>query len=295
MLRLSAIAILAATAATAPPPAPWEMYNRGLQKMRSNDLVEAESELINAAKSNEPSVQPLAVYNLGHVRFLAGKDILSGQGNRQQIIGNADAAFAVAGEALRSAKSALLDETDLRGLVEAYNEAKEARKGLRGPRDETSRATSLVGSALVQWRKSADGFSSAFELDPANEDAKYNAGVMQKYIDELIQFNKKLQQQSEQISEQRKELGKAMKELRGKIPKEMQRESDQEEDEDDDDEEQEQKKDQKPGQQQQQRLGTGREIDRDMMEMLKERITPRTMSPDGEKPGRPQRRPGRDW
>ncbi len=306
MLRATAIAaILAATAAKAPSPSAQDRYNEGVHKMQSDNLVEAETAFIDAARTNHPVVQPLAVYNLGHVRFLQGKETLAGEGNRQQLLDNANAAFVIAGEALRSGKAALLDEKDLRGLVAAYNEAREARKGLRASRDETSRATALLGSALAQWRKSADGFWSAFELDPSNKDAEFNAGVMQKRIEELIRFDKQLQQQSEGIGQQRKELSEMMKEMRGKIPKDMQRESDQEEDEDDEEEDsegqgggQKKKEKEKPaGEQQQQRLGSGRQIDPDMLQMLKEKIdrSHRTMSLDGEQPGKPQGRPGRDW
>jgi len=121
----------------------------------------------------------------------------------------------------------------------------------------------------------------------------------------LVKFQKKMEQQSDAISQERKELGKAMKDLRGKIPKDMQRENDGEEDEDDEEEEgqpKDPKEEQKPKgedpKQQQQRLGSGREIDPDVLKMLKEKIDRqrRTMSPDaGDQPSKPQGRSGRDW
>src|SRR5688500_664453 len=72
MPRTTAIALLAATATPAPQPAPPELYNRGLEKLQGKDLREAEKSFLEAARTNEESVQPQAVYNLGHVRFLQG-------------------------------------------------------------------------------------------------------------------------------------------------------------------------------------------------------------------------------
>ncbi len=302
--------MLAAVAAPGPTPSAREYYNQGLQRMQSNDLHEAENNFLEAAKKNQPIVQPLASYNLGHVRFLQGKEILSGEGNRQQLLDGGEAAMVVAREALGSAKAALQNEEDLRGLVNAYNEARMARKTLRTSRDETSRATALVGSAMSQWRKSANNFYSAYELDASNTDAEFNARVMEQHINELVKFEKKLQQQAEGVGEKRKELSDAMKKMRGKIPKSMQRENDGEEDDDDEEDgdkdkdkdkgagdKEEKEKDKGAGKQQEQRLGTGREIDPDLMRMLKEKITPRTMSPDGgaDQQDNPRGRKGRDW
>ena len=93
-----------------------------------------------------------------------------------------------------------------------------------------------------------------------------------------------------------------MKKMRGKIPKEMQRESD---DEEDDDDEEEKKEEPKRGEKQTQRIGSDREVSPDMARWLKETMKRRTMSlgtkqeGEGFKPTEEQRKPqprkGRNW
>ena len=111
------------------------------------------------------------------------------------------------------------------------------------------------------------------------------------------------------MGQQREKLTEMMKKMRGKIPKEMQRGSDEEED--DEDEPGDENPEGQTPKQQQQRIGGEREIDPDMLRVLKEKMPQRTMSvgqegetgeremkgfrPDGQKPGDPKGRKGRDW
>ncbi len=302
MLRFIAIALFAAAATPAHKPTASELYNEGIEKMRGKDLKEAERAFIDAARTNHEAVQPVATYNLGHVRFLQGKETLAGQGNRQQILSSGEAAAAVAEEVLRSGNAALKENEDAQALVSAYMEARAARKTLRLSGGETTRAFDLLGSALKRWRSSADSFKSAYELDPSNKDADFNADVVERNIAEQLKFQKQMQQQAEGMQQKRKELTELMKKLRGKIPKEMQRETDGEGDEEDEEEEDkpEGKKEKDEKGKQQQRLGSDREIDPEMLRMLKEKISPRTMSPgnepeEGMQMGDPRKKKGRDW
>ena len=147
---------------------------------------------------------------------------------------------------------------------------------------------------------------------PANTDAAFNADVVERHIDELLKFKKKLEEQQEQVGQQREKLTQMMKKMRGKIPKEMQRGSEEEEeDEDDGDQKEEENAKPETAKQQQQRIGGEREIDPDMLRVLKEKMPQRTMSvgqegpggeremqgfrSDGRKPGEPKGRKGRDW
>jgi hypothetical protein len=93
-----------------------------------------------------------------------------------------------------------------------------------------------------------------------------------------------------------------MKKMRGKIPKEMQRESD---DEEDDEEEEDGENEPKIGEKQQQRIGGEREVSPEMARWLKETMKRRTMSLGGKEEGegfrptdeqrKPMERKGRDW
>src|SRR5262245_47843941 len=101
MLRLTAIALLAAAAVNVKPPSAREMYNEGLDKLKDAKLAEAEEAFRRASATNHQDVQPVATYNLGHVRFLQGKESLTGSGNRERIFDGGEAAIALAEEALR--------------------------------------------------------------------------------------------------------------------------------------------------------------------------------------------------
>ncbi|MEO6740264.1 MAG: hypothetical protein ABIP20_08430 [Chthoniobacteraceae bacterium] len=297
--RPFAILMLAASPALAITQGARELYNEGVGKLGKGELRDAEMSLRKAAGSEVEAVQPLALYNLGHVRFRQGEETMKGEGNRQQLLDSSTAATTVAEEAIRNAGRAL-ESDELREIIAAYMDARAARKELRFSRDETSRTLGLIGSALERWRRSVGDFHSALELDPANSDAKTNADIVERKIEELLKFKKQVEEQSEKTAEEREKIKEAMKKMRGKIPEEMQRQSDDEEDDDD-----EKGEEPKPGEKQQQRLGSDREVSPDMARWLKETMKRRTMSlgtkqeGEGFKPTEEQRKPqqkkGRDW
>ena len=300
-LRHFATLLFAAAPVLASQPGARELYNDGVAKLGKGELRDAEMSLRKAAGAEVETVQPRALYNLGHVRFRQGEETLKGEGNRGQLLDSSAAAIAVAEEAIRGGARALENDA-LQEIIAAYLDARAARKDLRFSRDETSRTMGLIGSAMERWRRSVGDFHSALELDAANGDAKTNAEVVERKIAELLKFKKELEQKSEQVAEEREKIKEMMKKMRGKIPKEMQRESD---DEEDDDEEEEKKEEPKPGEKQQQRIGSDREVSPDMARWLKETMKRRTMSlgtkqeGEGFKPTDEQRKPqprkGRNW
>jgi tetratricopeptide (TPR) repeat protein len=320
--QFAAIALIIAAPAFAAQRGALDLYNEGVGALRRGELRDAESTLRDAVQTNHPSVQPLALYNLGHVRFQQGKETLKGEGNRQQLLESAEAASAVAQEAIRSSQEALKGGT-LEEIIGAYMEARSARKQLRISRDDTTRAMDLQGSALWRWRRSVGDFHSAQELDPSNKDASFNADVVERHIKELLKSLDKVKEQNESLSEQRQKLGELMKEMRGKIPKSMQRQGDSEEDEEDEEdekqpdgqkEEEENQKPPKAGSKQEQRIGVERPVSEDMAKLLKEILKRRTMQlgdkEDGLRPGekkgmnglifgdetrKPEQRKGRNW
>jgi hypothetical protein len=301
-LHLSALILLAAAPAIAVQRSPRDLYNEGAAKLGKGELREAETALRDAAARDSGEIQPLALYNLGHVRFQQGAETLKGEGSRQQLVDSAVAATAVAEEAIRRG-GPIAEGDDLQQIIGAYMEARAAGKQLRVSRDETRRTLDLIGSALSRWRRAAGDFYSAAELDAANEDAKFNAAVVERRIEELLKFKKQVEQQSEQVGEKREEIKDLKKKLRGKIPKEMMTPSDEEEDDDDEDEKD--KGEPKVGEKQQQRIGGEREVSPEMARWLKETMKRRTMSLGGKEEGegfrptdeqrKPEQRKGRDW
>jgi tetratricopeptide (TPR) repeat protein len=299
-LRHFATLLFVATPALAVQPGARELYNEGVGKLAKGELREAEGALRRSAAANVDSVQPLALYNLGHVRFRQGEDTLKGEGKREQLIDSSAAACAVAEEAIRNGGRAL-ESDELKEIIAAYMDARAARKDLRFSRDETSRTLGLIGAALERWRRSVGDFHSALEMDASNGDAKANADFVERKIEELLKFKKQLEEQKEQVADEREKVKEMMKKMRGKIPKDMQRESDDEEDDDED----EKKDEPKPGEKQQQRVGSDREVSPDMARWLKETMKRRTMSLGTKQEGegfmpteeqrKPMQRKGRDW
>src|SRR5262249_3357809 len=155
-----------------------DLYNEGVGKLGQGELREAEASLRQAAATNVETVQPLALYNLGHVRYQQGVETLKGEGSRQQLLDSSEAACAVAEEAIREGER-VVDSGDLQQIISAYIEARAARKQLRVARDDTRRTLDLLGSALSRWRRSVGDFHSAAELDQSNSDATFNADVVE--------------------------------------------------------------------------------------------------------------------
>lgn len=278
---------------------PQASYNEGVNKLSADELGGAEKSFLDAVESNHEQIQPVALYNLGHVRFLQGKETIEGQSNRQQLLDASATATMMAVEIIRRVLP-IAELDDVQALIQGYMQARSARKQLRLTRDENTRTLGLIDATLERWRRSVGNFHSAAELDPSNQDANANADLVERHIAKLLEFKKQLEEKQENVGQQREKLKELMKKMRGKIPKEMQRGSDEEEDDEDEEEPQDEegKKEKETAKQQQQRIGSEREIDPDMLRVLKEKLPQRTMSvgqegeremegfrPDGQKPG----------
>lgn len=284
MKRIIATTFLLATTLYATPRSARDLYNDGLAKMKEGDLKEAESLLRTAAASGADFVLNPALYNLGHVRFSQGKETLKGEGNRQELLDSAGAAVSLAEEVLRSKKPIAEQSEDVQEIVEAYMEARGARKQLRLSRDANTRTLDLLGTTLGKWRRSVGDFRSASELLPTDTDSTFNADVVERHIAELLKYKQKLEEQAAAVEKMRDELKKMMGKLRGKIPPEMMQEGDGEEEDEESEEEKGKKPKDKTGEQQEQRIGGERDISPEMSKWLKESMKQRTMNvgPDGQ-------------
>lgn len=196
---------------------PREYYNRGAESLEKGYLREAENYLLEATRSNVEAIQPPALYDLGHVRFRQGTDLLKGEQPRLPMLENAettneDGEAAIA-ESDRALKSEQLDR-----ILSAYLAGRSTRKALRHADEDVRRALDLYGAVLVRWRRSAGDFRSTVELRPGDKDAGFNAEVVQRHIEELLKHIEQLQQMQAQVGESRKELQEKLEELRGKIP-----------------------------------------------------------------------------
>ncbi len=196
---------------------PRDYYNRGAESLEKGYLREAETFLLQAARSNEAALQPPALYDLGHVRFRQGTDLLKGEQPRLPMLEDSRTTDESGEAAIAGANRALKSE-QLEEILGAYLAGRSARKALRRADEDVRRALELYGAVLVRWRRSMGDFRSTVELRPGDQDAAFNAEVVRRHIEELLKHMEELQQMQQQLGQTRQELQKKLDELRGKLP-----------------------------------------------------------------------------
>jgi hypothetical protein len=219
---------------------PREAYNQGVQALGKGYLRESESWLLRAVGSQQESYQPPALYNLGHVRFQQGQELLKGESAREPLLEQSVTASEDGADAIARANGALKSE-NLSAIVDAYLTGRATRKQLRIANEDVQRALDLYGSVLFRWRRSVGDFRSSNEMR-ASEDAQFNAKVVERHIEELLKTSKKLEEQKQDLAGLRSELKKKMAELRKKIPDGMIQPGQGDPDEEDEDEPKDQPK-----------------------------------------------------
>ena len=217
-----------------------EAYNQGVQALGKGYLRESESWLLRAVASQKDAFQPPALYNLGHVRFQQGQELLKGESPRESVVERSVMAGEDGADSIARANGALKSE-NLSAIIDAYLTGRATRKEMRLANEDVQRALDLYGSVLFRWRRSVGDFRSSDEMR-ASEDAQFNAKVVARHIEELLKQAKKLEQEKQELASLRAELKKKMAELRKKIPNGMVQPGQGEPDEEDEDEPQQQPK-----------------------------------------------------
>src|SRR5262249_10314 len=92
--------------AAPPPSTPQELFNAGTQKLHPGKLREAEAFLESSLSSQTERLQPLALYNLGHVRFGQGVEELKKGPSGRQVAARGQMAAKMADDANRTADEA---------------------------------------------------------------------------------------------------------------------------------------------------------------------------------------------
>lgn len=223
--------MLAATPLTAREASPREAYNQGAEALKKGYLREAENWLLRALAAQRESVQPPALYDLGHVRFRQGQELLKGESARKPLIDRAETAQEDGIDATMRADRALKKD-QLMDILDAYLSGRPVRKQMRLAHEDVQRALDLYGSVLVRWRRSVSDFRSADELKPS-DDSAFNGRVVERHIEELLKHMQELEEEKVQLGQSRAELKQKMAELKKKIPEGMMQpgEGDEEEDE----------------------------------------------------------------
>jgi hypothetical protein len=238
---------VSSNAPPAPPPStPREFYNAGTKKLSDDKLREAEALLESTLMSQKETLQPLALYNLGHVRFKQGVAELKKGPPAGPAAERGRGALQTADQALLAAEDALKGN-DLEKLVGSYMRGRGARKELKAATQAVRRALESQGTVLARWQRASGDFKSALELNPKDTDADKNAKAMDRYIAKLVDSLQELQQMANAMGDKKNELGEKMKQLKGRIPDQDMPPGAAGEDDDEDDKPQGPKPDDKEG------------------------------------------------
>lgn len=208
-----------ADAAAELPTSSRALFNLGASNLQNGHWREAENALNAAVNANEPEIQPLALFNLGHIRFHAGQELLKGVAHSEDLEAQGDKAIEAAAPVVKSADAALAGD-DLRAAALAYRSVNSTLRSLKKLLDTIKGSMDTCRTALERWQRAGDDFRSAAELRVNYERAQTNAMIMDQHVAELTGERWKLQEIQEAVETQRAELQKRFDALKKKLPPE---------------------------------------------------------------------------
>lgn len=214
---LCAAPLVGAAADDAGPATARDCYNAGTRLLAAKKFAEAEQMLKASLAAEDEAVQPPALFNLGHVRFADGLEILKQGPDAQKTSAQAAAALVEAGGAIRSGEAALA-ENQLEKMVTAYLEGRGARRDLRAAEKAVHDALETYGKTLARWQQAGDNFRDAAELNSSDTNATYNARVVDQHIARLVDTLQKMQELAGAMAGQKQQLSKVLSKLKGQIP-----------------------------------------------------------------------------
>jgi Mg-chelatase subunit ChlD len=284
----------AAELAVKPPVTPRDFYNDGTQKLRQGKWREAEQALQTAVGTQNERVQAPALYNLGHVRFQQGLEALK-EGPKPEAMQAAGRSALVQADTALQQMDATFMSIEENAILAAYLQGRGARRQLKAAMTAVKKAMDLYGGVLLRWQRASGDFKSAFELNPADTDAKSNAEIVDRAIAELVERVNELEMMMQMMGKKRDDLGQKMKELKGRLPKGKQPDG-----EDEDEEEGEAPPNQPQEEQKESPTKPGREMQMSREEALRLlealQLEGRRKLPMGfDQTGNPQDRKGREW
>jgi Ca-activated chloride channel family protein len=201
------------------PTSSRALFNLGAGNLQNGRWREAENALNAAVNANDPEIQPLALFNLGHVRFHAGQELLKGVAHSGDLEAQGDKAIEAAGPVVKSADAALAGD-DLRAEAMAYRSVNSTLRSFKKLLDTIKGSVDTCGTALERWQRAENDFRSAAELRLNYDNAQTNAVIMDQHVAELTGERWKLQEIQEAVETQRVELQKRFDALKKKLPPE---------------------------------------------------------------------------
>jgi tetratricopeptide (TPR) repeat protein len=193
------------------------LYNAGTRALAAKNFTEAERLFQTSLAAQDERVQPLALFNLGWTRFAAGLELLKNGPDAGKVAAQGNAALASGEHAIGTAESSLA-ENQLDKMIAAYIEGRGARHELREAEKAVRAAMEAYGRTLTRWRRAADDFKGAAELNPADTNAVRNAAAVERSIAKLVDSLRQLQQMAGKIGGQKEQLGRLLTKLKGQIP-----------------------------------------------------------------------------
>ena len=277
---------------------PRQLYNDGTRQLRAGKLREAEALLQGAVASQDEKTQPPALYNLGHVRFLQGKQALKDGPDAGAVRTRSENAMANGDTAIKAIDEAMAGK-DVQDMVGAYLRGRGTRRELKSATEAVQRALEVYGGVLAKWQRALGDFRSTFELRPSDADARNNADVVDRSIARLVDTKRLMMSNASGMEQKRKELGQKMKALKKMMPGGMEMKLPGAGDDDDDDDNDSPPKQPQPGQQEEGGAKNGREIQltpeeaQRLLGMLQLDAGHKLFL--GSEPEKPKDRKGRDW
>ena len=172
---------------------------------------------LSALATQDEPVQPAAIYNLGHVRFGDGLELLKKGPDAQKVSAQGAAALAGGEQAIRRSESALA-ENNLDKMIAAYIAGRGARHDLREAEKAVQADLETYGKTLQKWQRAADDFRGAAELNPTDTNATRNAEIVERGIAKLVDSVRKMQEMMGMMGKKKQDLGKMLSKLKGMIP-----------------------------------------------------------------------------
>lgn len=205
------------------PPAPTpvtarDCYNAGTKKFAAGKLDEAEALLQNALDRQDEALQPVTLYNVGHVRFAQGVAELKKAPAQKSVQPRCDQAVNTGADAIDSIVAALASD-NMQTLVAAYQRGRGAKRNLNDAFAAIRLALEAHGRTLEKWRRALQDFRGSAELGLPGTNATHNAEVVEQAIAKLVDADRKNQMCAMNVGNTAAKLDALMKQLKGKIPK----------------------------------------------------------------------------
>jgi tetratricopeptide (TPR) repeat protein len=197
-----------------------DLYNLGTRRLRDRKYQEAETLFGKALAKQDESVQALSLYNLGHVRFDQGGELLKKSPDLKATSARGRAAAKQAEDAVHIASEAL-ETGELQKLTGAYLNGRGSRRELKAATQVVKRALEFHRAALLKWQRSLDDFKSTMELNPSDTNARQNVERVERSIAKLVDSIREMQQAAAMMAQQGQNLREKMKQMGGKIPEPM--------------------------------------------------------------------------